>query len=134
MLNFLFLFEPYKFLNFFKHKIMSFSTTTNKFTNFTITLLCVRLWLITCCYFHMSSPFFSHQSQSAIWGSCGKNCAFFFYGTRFFAKLLGYLIETNKITCPLGFLFFFSSLFLLHNLDYPLNTTLSYLQIVFYTI
>ena len=31
--------------------------------------------------------FFSHQSQSATWVSCGKNCAFF-CGTWFFAKLL----------------------------------------------
>ena len=33
----------------------------------------------------------------------------FFCGSRFFAKLVGYLIEPNKITCPWGFFFFLLS-------------------------
>ena len=57
---------------------------------------------------------------------------YIFCGTRFFMKLLGYLIEPNKIACSWGF--FPPSFFLLQNLDNTLDITLSYLQIAFCTI
>ena len=106
---------------------MSFSITTNKFTIFTTTLICVRLWLVVY-YFHMDPLLFffspTNHSQPHEW--VVAKIVHFFCGTRFFAKLLGYLVEPNKITCSRDFFFFFFFLLLSFYKIWTIHLTLHF--------
>lgn len=60
----------------------------------TIILCDWLLWLIACHFLHGLINFFSHLTVYRI-DNCGKNCAFFFFGTRFIAPKISIILVAN---------------------------------------